>query len=146
MKTYALAVAVAAAAVGVAHADPAADGLSAKAEACIRAAAPEVSRLTPNPSEAVTFLVGDLCAVEIQRAEAYAGNARTLAELQASMPPAAVANVSLDPVTGELKTPSGFAIPMGVTGSLLSSLRNQNPRARYAAFAARAVLAARAGH
>jgi hypothetical protein len=131
--------------VGVARADPAGDALSAKAEACIKSAAPEVSRMSADPTAAVGFLVNDLCAVEVQRAESYASNSRMLGELQATMPPVALEKVSIDPVTGELRTPPGFSAPLNVSSAMLTTLRNLNPRARFAAFAARAILAAHAG-
>ncbi len=125
-------------------ADPVGDALTARAETCIRSEAPAVSRMTPSPNDAVTFLVSDLCAVEIQRAENYEANSRMLAQLQATMPAPALTGVSVDPATGDFKAPPGFSTPIGVQSSMLSStLRNLQPRAKFAAFAARAVLAAR---
>ncbi|HZZ32618.1 MAG TPA: hypothetical protein VFE10_11565 [Phenylobacterium sp.] len=127
-------------------ADPAGEALEAKADACIRAQAPQVSAITPSPNEAVTFLVDGLCGVEIQRAETYNSNQRVLAQWQATMQAAALANVSVDPASGELKSPPGFSPPLNTSSMMLSTLRNiTNPRAHYRALAAQAVLAAKAG-
>lgn len=125
-------------------ADPAGDALNASADQCIRSQAPAVSRVTPNPTDAVTFLVNDLCGVEIQRATNYETNARMLIDLRANLPPSAITGVSLDPASGELHTPPGFSPPIGVTTSMLSGMRNLlTPQARFRAVAAHAVLAAK---
>jgi hypothetical protein len=127
-------------------ADPAGEALEAKADACVRAQAPQVSAMSSSPNDAVNFLVDDLCGVQIQRAENYASNQRVLAVWQATMPATALANVSVDPGSGEMKTPPGFSPPLNTSSMMLSTLRNiTNPRAHYRALAAQAVLAAKAG-
>jgi hypothetical protein len=128
-----------------ASADQVGDALAAKAEACIRSEASTVSRMTPNPNEAVSFLVGDLCSVEIQHVESYEMNSRMLTQLQANLPAPALKGVSVDPATGEIDAPPGFSPPIGVaTNILTSTFRSQaQTRARFAAFAARAVLSAK---
>jgi hypothetical protein len=127
-------------------ADPAGDSLEGLASACIRAQAAQVSAMSPSPNDAVNFLVDDLCGVQIQRAENYASNQRVLAAWQATMPAGALANISVDPASGELKTPPGFSPPLNTSSVMLSTLRNlSNPRAHYRALAAQAVLAAKGG-
>jgi hypothetical protein len=123
-------------------ADPAGGGLSAKAEACIRSEAPVVSRMTATLTDAVNFLISDLCGVEVSRAENFEANSRTVSQLQATMPAPALAGVSVDPNTGDLKYPPGFSPPIGSTSALLS-MRSFTPRPKFAAIAARAVLTAK---
>ncbi|MDQ0466210.1 hypothetical protein QO010_004003 [Caulobacter ginsengisoli] len=48
--------------------------LTGKAEACIRAAVPSVERVEPSLADGVTFIVHDLCAVELGNRQRYIQN------------------------------------------------------------------------
>jgi hypothetical protein len=144
MKSMLLAAFAVALSATSALADPAGEALDATATACIHAEAAHVAALSPSLTEAVNFVVEDLCGVEIQRTENYAGNQRILAEWQATMPPAVLANIGIDPASGELKTPPGFSPPLNASSMMLTTMRNiTNPRAHYRALAAQAVMAAK---
>ena len=146
MRTILIAGVVAASLGGAAKADPAGDALTATAEACIRASATKVAANSQNLSEAVNFLVNDLCGVEIQHANAYAQSLRSLDQLKATTASTQLAGVTIDPATGELNTPPGFSPALNATNALMmSALRVAGGQpAQYRAMAAKAVLAAKA--
>jgi hypothetical protein len=162
---------VAASVAGAARADAIEDGLTKKADACIHDQAARVTGLSQTLNEAVGFLIDDLCAVQIQHAETYASSARMLADWRAapirtSIPVGVggrplndfekrlvedasrtsdqLAQVTINPETGELNAPPGFAAPLNPSSLLTSALRvGLSPHARFKAVAAEAVLAAR---
>jgi hypothetical protein len=163
-------VVLAAAACRAAEADPASDALQQKAELCIRSQAPAAAAVSPNPNDAVSFLIDGLCAVEVERAQSYIRNTQMLAGWRAdsdrpdpliapghtptpfeqSRIDAAAATAAqlktmvVDPSTGELNTPACFNAPIGGTGSaMLTSLTAVlSQTARFRMVAASAVLAA----
>jgi hypothetical protein len=141
MKSLLLAVAVAACSLGRAAADPAEDALKAKAEACIRSAAPEAAAARAEGIQDAIEAVGWLCNVEISRVEDYDANARLLADWQGRSSPAQLAGVELDPLTGELRIPPGFKMDWSL--SALSEVKRIAPQAELNAFTARAVIDAR---
>lgn len=145
MKAMLLAGIVAAGIVSSAKADPAGDALSAKADECIRAAAPKISSMSQSLTETVNFLVEDLCVEEIKHADAYAGNIRLLEGWRATTAGTQLIGITVDPTSGELKTPPGFAPPLNTSAMMLNTLRaSLAPLARYRSLAAKAVLTARA--
>jgi hypothetical protein len=128
---------------GAASADPTADALATKAQDCINSAAPKVVARSRDLTDAVNFLVNDLCSVEIQHANAYASSKLELEQLQATTASTQLAGVTIDPATGELKTPPGFALPLNTTTIMLNALRGgAGQSADYRSIAARAVLSA----
>ena len=128
---------------GAAHADPTGDALSAKARDCITAAAPKVAARSHELTDAVNFLVNDLCVVEIQHFNTYAQSKRTLEQLQATAASAQLAGITIDADTGELNTPPGFTPPPYTTTLMLNSLRAvTSPSSQFRSLAAKAVLAA----
>jgi hypothetical protein len=130
---------------GAASADPTGDALSAKAQECITSAAPKVVARSRDLTDAVNFLVADLCSVEIQHANAYAQSKQELEQLQATAASTQLAGVTIDPNTGELKTPPGFTAPLNTTTIMLNAVRGvAGQSADYRAVAARAVLSAEA--
>jgi hypothetical protein len=171
MRLFLMMAIAAASFAGAARADAVEDGLTKKADACIRDQAERVSSLSQSLNEAVTFLVDDLCAVQIQHADAYVSSSRMLADWRAApvrptIPVGAsgrplndfekrliedaartsdeLAQVTINPETGELSTPPGFAPPLNPSSMLTSALRlGLAPHARYKALAAEAVIAAR---
>lgn len=143
MRALVIAGILAASTTGMAKADAAGDALSARAEDCIRAAAPKVAASSQSLSDAVTFLVSDLCGVEVQHANAYAQSLRSLEQLKATAATTQLAGVTIDQTTGELRTPPGFAAPLNTTTLMLNAVRaagGQPPQ--YRSIAAKAVLAA----
>ena len=143
MRTLLLAGALACFSLGAAMADPAEDALKAKAIACIRSAAPEVTAKAESLSDAVNVLVDALCAVQVGRLAAYDANARTLADWQGRSSPAQLAGVALDPLTGELATPPGFKMEWDSSSAELGELKRVTPREELNVVAAQAVIAAR---
>lgn len=147
MRLALLAVAAAMSVATTASAQPAAqagDALTGKAQACIRAGAPKVVAAAQSLTDAVEFLVNDLCSVDIQRANNYAANAQRLADWAATSASAQLVGVSVDPATGDLKTPPGFSPPFNAGTTMLSVYRLSAQGAEFRALAAREVLAARA--
>ena len=145
MRAILISAIVAASVGGIANADPTADALSAKAEECIKAAAPRVAANSQGLTDAVNFLVNDLCGVEIQHANTYSQSTRALEQLKAVTASAQLAGVTIDPATGELNTPPGFAAPLNTTNIMLNALRPIAGQAgQFRSVAAKAVLAARA--
>jgi hypothetical protein len=140
----ALLAAAATLAATTANAQPPGDALTDKAQACIRAAAPKVASAAQSLTDAVDFLVNDLCSVEIQRAANYAANSQRLADWAATSASAQLVGVSVDPATGDLKTPPGFSPPFNAATTMLSVYRMSSQGSEYRALAAREVLAARA--
>jgi hypothetical protein len=126
-----------------AHADPTEDALSSKARDCITSAAPRVVVRAHDLTDAVNFLVNDLCSVEIQHANTYVQSKRTLEQLQATTAANQLSGVAIDPTTGELKTPPGFTMPLDTSTIMLKALRGITDQfADYRSTAARAVLSA----
>ena len=141
--------------------------LTARAEACIRANAPDVERLETSLLSATDFLAGNLCAVEVGARENYARNSAMLASMRsmqnsgwdddedASASPVAAkarqkaadkmkalyAKMQIDPETGEVKAPAGSSLLMGFT--ITSGNRLVEVPADLRALAARATLDAR---
>jgi hypothetical protein len=145
MKAIVIAGVVAASIAGTAKADAAGDALSAKAEQCIQTSAAKVAASAQSLSDAVNFLVNDLCGVEVQHANAHAQSLRSLEQLKATTAPSQLAGITIDPATGELITPPGFAAPLNTGALMLNAMRvatGQPPQ--YRSIAARAVLAAKA--
>lgn len=140
MKALLLAVAIAACSLGRAAADPAEDALKAKAEACIRSAAPDVAAKAEGIEDAVQS-VGRLCGVEIIRVVDYDANARLVADWQGRSSPTQLTGVALDPLTGELHTPPGFKMDWSL--SALSEVKRTTPLEELNAFTARVVIDAR---
>jgi len=124
-------------------AQPPADALTGHAQACIRAAAPKVASAAQSLTDAVDFLVNDLCSVDIQRANNYAANLQRLADWAATSASAQLVGVSVDPATGDLKTPPGFSPPFNAATTMLSVYRMSSQGAEFRALAAREVLAAK---
>jgi hypothetical protein len=144
MKSVLIAALVAAGLGRAAFADPTGDALSAKARACITSAAPDVAARSHELTDAVNFLINDLCSVEIQHANAYAHNKKVLEQLQATAASSQLVGVSIDPATGELTTPPGFEPSMNATTIMLNALRGiADQTADYRSVAAKAVLAAK---
>jgi hypothetical protein len=144
MKAVVIAVGLVASIAGVAKADVAGDALSAKAEDCIRTAAPRVAASSQSLSDAVNFLVSDLCGIEVQHANAYAQSLRSLEQLKATAATTQLAGITIDQATGELTTPPGFTAPLNTTTLMLNAMRvagGQPPQ--YRSIAAKAVLAAK---
>ena len=130
---------------GSAAAQPAQDSPTGNAEACIRAGAPAVAQANHGLTDAVDFLVDDLCGVEVQRALSYATSERTLDSWKTQVASAQLAGVSIDADTGELKTPPGFSPPFNVSNAMLDVFKGLEHRsATFKATAAKAILAARA--
>ena len=128
---------------GAAHADPTEDALAAKARDCITAAAPKVVARAHDLTDAVNFLVNDLCSVEIQHANTYVQSQRALEQLQATTASNQLNGVTIDPATGELKTPPGFTMPLNTTSIMLNAVRGMVDQiAEFRSTAARAVLSA----
>jgi hypothetical protein len=145
MKVVLLAVLLAASLGSAAFADPPGDALSAKAKECITSAAASVAARSHDLSDAVNFLVSDLCSVEIQHANAYFQSKRALEQLQATTASNQLAGVTVDTMTGELKTPPGFEMPLNTTTIMLNAMRAGSDQfANFRSIAARAVLAAEA--
>lgn len=145
MKAILIATLVATSLGGVARADAAGDALASKAEECIRTAAPKVAASSQNLSDAVNFLVNDLCGIEVQHANTYAQSARALEQLKATSATNQLAGVTIDQTTGELNTPAGFSAPLNTTTLMLNALRTTGGLPpRYRSVAAKAVLAAKA--
>ncbi len=63
------------------------EALAQKAEACLKARAPEVATVTKSMSDGVSFLVDDLCAGRIEAYSAYQRNAAMLASMQVEYSP-----------------------------------------------------------
>ncbi len=105
MKSILLAGLIATSLGGAAWADAAGDALSSKAEDCIRSAAPRVAASSQSLTDAVNFLVGDLCGTEVQHANAYAQSIRALDQLKATSATNQLAGITINPATGELNTP-----------------------------------------
>jgi hypothetical protein len=144
MKSILLAGLIATSLGGVAKADSTGDALSSRAEECIRSAAPKVAANSQNLSEAVNFLVSDLCGIEVQHANTYEQSLRALDQLKATSASTQLAGITINPATGELNTPPGFAAPLNTTTLMLNALRGGAGQApRYRSFAAQAVLAAK---
>jgi hypothetical protein len=167
MTTLAAGVALVAGAASAA--DPG-DALRDKADACVRDNAARVVAVSPTPIDAVNFLVDAVCAQAIDRAHTYQNNARMLADWRARpvRPPMAIdpkrgppsafeqrelddaarttaqlADVSVDPQTGEMVTPPGFEPPIQLTSPLVLNLfTGMANQARYKTLAGQAVLAA----
>lgn len=129
---------------GAASADPTGDALSAQARECITSAAPKVAARSRDLTDAVDFLVTDLCSVEIDHANTYARSKQTLDQLQATAASTQLAGVTIDPTTGELNTPPGFSPPFNPTTMMLSAMRVGAQSADYRSLAAKAVLSAEA--
>jgi hypothetical protein len=154
---------------GAAIADPITDGLAAKADACIKARAPEVVAKAASINDAVNFLVSDLCAVQIRNYSAYSANSRLVADWRATLNRTATAigptssmdsfdrrqledaqrsreqltKIAVDPGTGDLNAPAGFDPPLEGGATMSALLRNLNSDAGFRAVAAEAVLAAK---
>jgi hypothetical protein len=145
MKAMLIAGLIATSLGGAAKADAAGDTLSSKAEECIRTAAPRVASSSQNLSDAVSFLVNDLCGIEVQHANAYAQSLRSLEQLKATSATNQLAGVTIDQKTGELNTPPGFSAPLNTTTLMLNALRASGGASPlYRSIAAKAVLAAKA--
>jgi hypothetical protein len=145
MKRVLIAVLFAVGAGGATSADPVGDALSTKAQECITSAAARVAARSHDLTDAVSFLVNDLCSVEIQHANAYAQSKRALEQLQATTASTQLAGITIDPTTGELKTPPGFTMPLNTTTIMLNAMRGiADQLADYRSTAARAVLSAEA--
>ena len=144
MKTVLIAGLIAVGLAGAANADPIGDALAAKAQDCIAAAAPKVAARSRDLTDAVNFLVIDLCGVEIQHANAYDQSKKELEQLQATTASSQLAGITIDPATGELKTPPGFEPPINVSSVMLNAMRAAGQSSDYRSIAARAVLSAEA--
>ena len=142
MRLLLLAIVMAACTLDGASADPAGDVLKAEAQASITVAAPEVAAKADNLTDAM-YAISWLCGVEMARVDAYDKNARTLADWVGRSSSTQLAGVSLDPVTGELRTPPGFKVEWDSASAAVSDLGRVTPRDELNAFAVRAVLAAR---
>jgi hypothetical protein len=77
------------------------------------------------------------------RVDAYDKNARTLADWEARSSSTQLAGVSLDPATGELRTPPGFKIQWDASSVAVGDAGRATPRDELNSFAMRAVLALR---
>ena len=144
MRLALLVAAAAMSAATTATAQPPGEALSGKAQDCIRAAAPRVASAAQSLTDAVDFLVNDLCSVDIQRAVNYSANAQRLADWAATSASAQLVGVSVDPATGDLKTPAGFSPPFNAATTMLSVYRLSSQGSEFRALAAREVLTARA--
>ena len=143
MRALVIAAILATSMAGMARADAAGDALSAKAEACIREAAPKVAASSQSLSDAVTFLVNDLCGIEVQHANAYAQSLRSLEQLKATAATTQLAGITIDQTSGELTTPPGFVVPLNTTSLMLNAMRGVAGQApQYRAIAANTALAA----
>ncbi len=163
-------VAAAAVIAGAAHADPTGERLNKTAEACIRDGAPKVAAQAQGLTDAVSFLIDDLCAQDIRHAEAYARNWGLMSVVQASLPKpkaasaggdkdaatpapsmaarsiAQLAAVTIDPDTGDLIVPgtkSPLSAPLMLANWFAGGFANSATHARFRAVAADAVLAVR---
>lgn len=147
--------------------DAVAGALGQRAESCIQAAVPAVAAQPGSLSEGVDFLVNDLCSVDVHHFDAYRQNARQLAEWRQASQTAPfglsmgnpspetvksveaqqlseVAKASIDPNTGELIVPPDFTPPLNPTAMMSLTINaDTDSNARFKAFAARALLAAR---
>jgi hypothetical protein len=139
---------------------PGAEELAGKAEACIRARAGEVSHYARSMSDAVSFLVEDLCARQVDVFGRYRQSESWLASLKsgqatgdrqgdedgvadaafAARQKAALEATRIDPDTGELVPPPGGN--GAVVVEVLSGIGARQD-GRFRAVAAEAVLAAR---
>ena len=142
MKTLLLGAAIAVCALGRAYADPAEDALRAKAETCVRTAAPQVVPRADDLTDATNTLYR-LCGVEITRVEDYDANAHTLADWQGRSSPAQLNGVVLDPLTGDLKTPPGFKMEWDSASASISELKRVTPDTELMAMIAQIVLEVR---
>jgi hypothetical protein len=142
-------------------AEPAADTLKLRALACYRDRAAEVARADANLSDAVTFLVSDLCAAQTTAYRKYLINAPLAAQFQAvgviggapagpaagpmhtQVDPKTAArwkSVTIDPDTGELRGPPEDLAALNELAN--ATIRGPIPP-ELTAFAAQALLAAR---
>jgi hypothetical protein len=129
---------------GVAIADPAGDALAAKAEECIKSAAPKVAANSQSLTDAVNFLTNDLCGAEVQHATTYAQSLRSFEQLKATEAPSQIVGIKIDPETGELNTPPGFSMPLNMNTVMLNAFRaTSGPALQLRSFAAKLVLAAK---
>ncbi|HWA63980.1 MAG TPA: hypothetical protein VG939_21590 [Caulobacteraceae bacterium] len=138
--------------------------IAARAIECLRAHASEVAAATPTLTDAVDFLMTDLCAEEVGRYKSYLTNAswlrltqsptvgvaivdsgdapstpssrRSAAQWQATM-----AAATIDPDTAEIRLPPGAKMSLPVT-NWSEALRQDND-AYLRAVAAKAILEAR---
>ncbi len=141
MRAALLATTMLLATVRTALADPVEDALYQKANSCIEINAAKVGALSPNPHEAVNFLVDDLCVTDISHIENYAQNAQTLTQWRATQAASQLAGVSINSTTGELITPPGFSPPLNASLALVNALHNSvAAREKLRAIAAQAVL------
>jgi hypothetical protein len=139
--------------------------LHAKAEGCISSHAVEVDRASNSLTEAVDFLVNDLCAPEISAVQKYRQNTRTIATMkgftaagyadiydgdaklnamlkkqQASLR-TTYEKASVDPNTGEIRFPEGDEA--SALYALADTPVDSTAPAEFRATAARAILEAR---
>ena len=131
-------------------ADPAGEGFERAADDCIRGNATRVAAQSASLSDAVSFLVDDLCAPDIRHAEAYQRNVELLGVLrtrEGSKDAAAAGGAALDPKTGDLTIPGDIkgngAIPLMLANWLGERVGAGAAQARFRAVAAQAVLDAR---
>ncbi len=173
MRLTTLTVLTAALAAQAAAADPVGDHLMAAAETCIRSGAPKVAAQTQGLSDAVSFLIDDLCAPDIRHLEAYDRNSRLLAVIHADLPKPKAASAAgsgdqaapasgpagamkslgmlqailIDPDTGDLTVPAGakpsLSAPLMFANWFSGGYASSAAHARLRSIAAQAVLAAR---
>lgn len=144
--------------------------LRAAAEQCLHANAPRVTAATQTLTEAVSFLVEDLCVQQISRASQYQVSVKTLATLQANPPKprfttsadhptlgsyeqqqnadaerqaVLVKELKVDPETGELVTPPGFDSTVALRATTGWIFEVVFAQAEFKAVAAESVLAAK---
>ncbi|HEV2364356.1 MAG TPA: hypothetical protein VGS12_09200 [Caulobacteraceae bacterium] len=133
-----------------ARADATGDRLERAADDCIRTASAQVVAQSASLSDAVTFLVDDLCAPDIRHAEAYQRNVQLLGVLRTrgkdSKDAAAAGEAALDPKTGDLTIPGDIkgngAIPLMLANWFGERIGAGAAQARFRSVAAHAVLEA----
>jgi len=149
--------------------DPGA-ALRSAAEQCLASNAARVSASTQTLTEAVSFLVDDLCAEQITHVSQYRTNMKTIAALQANPPQPQftasaerpvlgafedqqnasaarqtelIKQLKVDPATGELITPPGFDSTLSLRSMAGSIFQISITQSEFKASAAKAVLAAK---
>ncbi len=97
---------------------PALARLTQKAQNCIRAAVPSVERVEPSLADGATFILHDLCAVEIGNRQRYIQNTTVIDSMKGGGPfGALLANIPEDPkATPEEKADAAKAKAMMTSG------------------------------
>jgi hypothetical protein len=149
--------------------DPAAT-LRGAAEQCLRSNAARATAASQTLTEAVTFLVDDLCASEISRSNTYQASVKTLEAMQADPPKpkytisathpvlsdfeqqqnadsehqaALVKQAKVNPTTGELDTPGDLDMSLRTRAMLGPMFGTLQSTAAFKSMAAKAVLDAK---